>query len=199
MKRHICERFKNNPASRPHALAANLNADAAEKERHRLDRPGCARGNTGNCKTPKILRFPLCTLQRTASDECLAAAAESGSPRSRKRRGAASFCADTRKGCGKQQPGHIWGVLQPDVLLPALTEIGCDYAAVGQVWARPDVEGAQTLWSSAHRSDQFRVLPRVASSWMSSTQNRCACRTPCHTAAVMWSLIAFYLAKGADC
>jgi hypothetical protein len=41
-----------------------------------------------------------------------------------------------------------------------LAEIYCAYVAVGQVWARPDAEGAHTLSSSAHLSEQFRVFTR---------------------------------------
>jgi hypothetical protein len=52
---------------------------------------------------------------RLATDECLA----TDRPRSSKHCWINRWCADTRKRCGKQQPGHIWGVCFPSLTCPS--------------------------------------------------------------------------------
>jgi hypothetical protein len=155
--------------STAHALAANVgcswqsscgdqrrNAIGSIGPRARAGEPSHGRKKKGEIeRPPEICKLQDCLIYSldeppSPSDECLTAAADSGAPRSRKCCWITSLCTDTRKGCGEQQPGHIWGVLQPGVLkILWLIEIGYAYATVGQVWACPDVEGAHTLWSSS--------------------------------------------------
>ncbi len=82
-----------------------------------------------------------------ASDECLT----TDRPRSRERHWINRLCTDTRKRCGKQQLGHIWGVyflahpyISAFLAWNSVTQSMCLYS-VGQVWPRPDAKGVHVL------------------------------------------------------